>query len=294
MTITTDQAHYLMIGVGAIGLPLANRLATDGYRVTAVSRSPKTDLAASISQLCADARALTAADLGQARHTISHVVIIVTPSGMGEQAYRDSYLAIAQAVVRLRADLPNLQRVVYVSSTGVYGQRAGERIDINTPLETPTSATNQVLLQTEQTLQAAFGTRCTIVRASGIYGRERRRLLAMARDIATGARPATSNNWSNRIMDSDLVNALYHIVTAAAPLPVYLATDSHPVPLHEVLAFIAAYMGLDTANFASQNSANHAAPTTGKRLYGNLSADWLEYPDYQAGYRDILTHSKAE
>lgn len=283
MSTATDQTHYLLIGVGAIGLPLANRLAANGYRVTAVSRTPKADLATSVTHLCTDARTLRAAELGQARATISHVVIIVTPTGTGEQAYRDSYLAIAQAVVRLGADLPNLQRVVYVSSTGVYGQHAGERIDINTPIAPPTSATHRVLLQTEQTLQAAFGARCTIVRASGIYGRKRRRLLAMARDVATGARPAPTNNWSNRIMDSDLVNALYHIVTAAVPLPVYLATDSHPVALHAVLALIAAHMGLKTANFATDST-----PTTGKRLYGNLPADWLTYPNYQTGYRDIL------
>ena len=29
---------------------------------------------------------------------------------------------------------------------------------------------------------------------------------------------------------------------------------------------------------------------TGKRLHSNIPLGWLDYPDWQAGYRDILHH----
>ena len=36
-------------------------------------------------------------------------------------------------------------------------------------------------------------------------------------------------HWSNRIMDSDLVNIIVNVLTIAAPKPLYIATDYAPV-----------------------------------------------------------------
>ena len=294
----------LMIGLGKIGLPVAKQLAAQGHCVIGVSRSTPTDLAfcnpmtaklppdsdnlyqENLHFVTSDARALIIAQLSQWSSQISQICIIVSPDTLSLQYYRDSYYAIAEHVVRLGDHLPNLKRVVFISSTGVYGQNAGEVIDINTPVSAPASATSQVILQTEQLLQQHFEDKSVIIRPSGIYGQSRLRLLTMATQLAAQS-PNTasdypSNTWTNRIMDIDLVSIIVKVTNTGETVPVYLATDNAPVPLYTVLNYLATAQGLNL-------SLPCMEPTTGKRIINNLPATWLNYPDWQSGYQHILS-----
>ena len=294
----------LMIGLGKIGLPVAKQLAAQGHYVIGVSRSTPTDSAfcspvtaklppdndhlyqKNLHFVASDARALIIAQLNQWSSQINQICIIVSPDTLSLQGYHDSYYAIAEHVVRLGDHLPNLKRVVFISSTGVYGQNAGEIIDINTPVSAPTSATSQVILQTEQLLQQHFEDKSVIIRPSGIYGQSRLRLLTMARQLAAQS-PNTasnypSNTWTNRIIDTDLVSIIGKVINVGQTVPVYLATDNAPVPLYTVLNYLATAQGLNL-------SLPCMEPTTGKRIITNLPASWLNYPDWQSGYQHILS-----
>lgn len=294
----------LMIGLGKIGLPVAKQLAAQGHCVIGVSRSTPTDLAfcdpvtAKLSPdndnlyqknlhfVASDARALIIAQLSQWTSQINQICIIVSPDTLSLQGYRDSYYAIAENVVRLGDHLPNLKRVVFISSTGVYGQNAGEVIDINTPVFAPASATSQVILQIEQLLQQHFEDKSVIIRPSGIYGQSRLRLLTMATQLAAQSPNMTSdypsNTWTNRIMDIDLVSIIVKVTNTGETVPVYLATDNAPVPLYTVLNYLATAQGLNL-------SLPCMEPTTGKRIINNLPTTWLNYPDWQSGYQHILS-----
>ena len=294
----------LMIGLGKIGLPVAKQLAAQGHCVIGVSRSTPTDSAfcspmtaklppdndhlyqKNLHFVASDARALIIAQLSQWTSQISQICIIVSPDTPSLQDYRDSYYAIAEHVVRLGDHLPNLKRVVFISSTGVYGQNAGEVIDINTPVFAPASATSQVILQTEQLLQQHFEDKSVIIRPSGIYGQSRLRLLTMATQLAAQSPNMTSdypsNTWTNRIMDIDLVSIIVKVTNTGETVPVYLATDNAPVPLYTVLNYLATAQGLNL-------SLPCMEPTTGKRIINNLPTTWLNYPDWQSGYQHILS-----
>lgn len=294
----------LMIGLGKIGLPVAKQLAAQGHYVIGVSRSTPTDSAfcspvtaklppdndhlyqKNLHFVASDARALIIAQLSQWTSQISQICIIVSPDTLSLQGYRDSYYAIAENVVRLGDHLPNLKRVVFISSTGVYGQNAGEVIDINTPVFAPASATSQVILQTEQLLQQHFEDKSVIIRPSGIYGQSRLRLLTMATQLAAQSPNMTSdypsNTWTNRIMDIDLVSIIVKVTNTGETVPVYLATDNAPVPLYTVLNYLATAQGLNL-------SLPCMEPTTGKRIINNLPTTWLNYPDWQSGYQHILS-----
>ena len=294
----------LMIGLGKIGLPVAKQLAAQGHCVIGVSRSTPTDLAfcnprtaklppdndhlyqENLHFVASDARALIIAQLSQWTSQINQICIIVSPDTLSLQGYRDSYYAIAENVVRLGDHLPNLKRVVFISSTGVYGQNAGEVIDINTPVFAPASATSQVILQTEQLLQQHFEDKSVIIRPSGIYGQSRLRLLTMATQLAAQSPNMTSdypsNTWTNRIMDIDLVSIIVKVTNTGETVPVYLATDNAPVPLYTVLNYLATAQGLNL-------SLPCMEPTTGKRIINNLPTTWLNYPDWQSGYQHILS-----
>ena len=294
----------LMIGLGKIGLPVAKQLAAQGHYVIGVSRSTPTDSAfcspvtaklppdndhlyqKNLHFVASDARTLAIAQLSQWTSQISQICIIVSPDTPSLQDYRDSYYAIAEHVVRLGDHLPNLKRVVFISSTGVYGQNAGEVIDINTPVFAPASATSQVILQTEQLLQQHFKDKSVIIRPSGIYGQSRLRLLTMATQLAAQSPNMTSdypsNTWTNRIMDIDLVSIIVKVTNTGETVPVYLATDNAPVPLYTVLNYLATAQGLNL-------SLPCMEPTTGKRIINNLPTTWLNYPDWQSGYQHILS-----
>lgn len=269
---------YLMIGLGKIGLPVANQLATLGHSVLAISRTNKSDLSKKIEFLAKDARQLTLKDLTNYVNSIQYICITVTPSQSDVQGYQDSYWAISQNICQLADKLPQLKRVFFVSSTSVYGQNSAEIIDVETVIQPPTSATAQVLWKTEQLLQQTFADKCTIIRPSGIYGLARRRLLQLAQDIENKEKPIPENTWTNRIFDTDLVAIMVKILTEKQPLSIYLVTDNEPVPLYRVLQYLA----------SNHLELSNQLPTTGKRLQNNLPDGWLQYATWQQGYQYIL------
>ncbi|WP_199507690.1 MULTISPECIES: SDR family oxidoreductase [unclassified Psychrobacter] len=272
------EARWLIIGQGAIGLEVTNQLAADGHPVTGLARRERNtyDLAANADFMQHDARTLTAEQLAP----FSHIAIIVTPDAYSESGYQDSYLAIAEHLATLAAQLPKLQRMVFISSTGVYGQDSGEWIDKDTVPTTPTRAASQVIYQAEQVLQSAFAARLSIIRPSGIYGKTR--LMRLRQAEKGSAASIDDPHWTNRIMDSDLVQIIVNVLTMETPEPLYIATDYAPVTTQDLMRWLSEQLDTDMP------SVNRAGAVTGKRLHSNIPLTWLRYPDWQMGYQAIL------
>ena len=271
--------RFLIIGQGSIGKPLAERLTAHG-QVMAVAMSAKT-YQVPVTLLQKPAQMLTADDICG----ITHIAIIITPRKQGKVAtsddYKDSYLSVCQSVAQLYRDIASqaqLEQVLFVSSTAVYGENAGEWIDERTPA-VPTSPTAQVLLQAEQALQAVFGDKTVIVRPSGIYHLGSTRLIEQAKSAHHTGVP--SHHYTNRIMDGDLIAILEHILMTSMPKPIYLATDTLPATSFDVLSFIA-----DTLGYPPPAPIDGAM--TGKRIRHNLPDDWLSVPDYRVGYGQVM------
>ncbi|MGE6441916.1 SDR family oxidoreductase [Psychrobacter sp. NPDC078409] len=275
--------NLLIIGQGDIGLPVTNKLAQDGYCVTGLARSERHhyDLIDSADFLQADALTLTTEQL----QAFTHIAIIVTPDEYSTSGYHNSYLAISQHLATLASQLTKLERVVFISSTGVYGQDNGEWIDEHTSPVTPARAASKVILQAEQSLQQGFGDKAIIIRPSGIYGRERLMRLRKARE--PNKDPVPAEHWSNRIMDRDLVNIIAKVLTIKAPKSVYLATDYRPVTTFELGVWLSEQVGETPPTIDNTKTS-----VTGKRLHSNIPLAWLDYADWQTGYRDILNHQE--
>lgn len=275
--------NLLIIGQGDIGLPVTNKLAQDGYCVTGLARSERHhyDLVDSSDFLQADALTLTAEQL----QAFTHIAIIVTPDEYSTSGYHNSYLAISQHLATLASQLTKLERVVFISSTGVYGQDNGEWIDEHTVPVTPVRAASKVILQAEKALQQGFGDKAVVIRPSGIYGRERLMRLRKARE--PNKDPVPAKHWSNRIMDRDLVNIIAKVLTIETPKPVYLATDYRPVTTFELGVWLSEQVGETPPTID-----NTKISVTGKRLHSNIPLAWLDYADWQTGYRDILNHQE--
>lgn len=275
--------NLLIIGQGDIGLPVTNKLAQDGYCVTGLARSERHhyDLVDSGDFLQANALTLTAEQL----QAFTHIAIIVTPDEYSTSGYHNSYLAISQHLATLAPQLTKIERVVFISSTGVYGQDNGEWIDEHTAPATPAREASKVILQAEQALQQGFGDKAIIIRPSGIYGRERLMRLRKARE--PNKDPVPAEHWSNRIMDRDLVNIITKVLTIKMPKSVYLATDYRPVTTFELGVWLSAQVGETPPTIDNTKTS-----VTGKRLHSNIPLAWLDYADWQIGYRDILNHQE--
>jgi len=275
--------NLLIIGQGDIGLPVTNKLAQDGYCVTGLARSERHhyDLVDSADFLQADALTLTTEQL----QAFTHIAIIVTPDEYSTSGYHNSYLAISQHLATLAPQLIKLERVVFISSTGVYGQDNGEWIDAHTAPVTPARAASKVILQAEQALQQGFGDKAVVIRPSGIYGRERLMRLRKAREL--NKEPVPAEHWSNRIMDRDLVNIITKVLTIETPKSVYLATDYRPVTTFELGVWLSEQVGGTPPTIDNTKTS-----VTGKRLHSNIPLAWLDYADWQTGYRDILNHQE--
>lgn len=275
--MTSQQ--WLIIGQGDIGLPVTNELAQHGLLVTGLARGDRSHYALDDKArfIQANAVTLTAEQL----QSFSRIAIIVTPDEHSTAGYHASYLAICQHLASIADELPSLERIIFISSTGVYGQDNGDWIDENTVPIVPERGGSKVILQAEQALQQGFGNKAIIIRPSGIYGRERLMRLRKARDNQKEAIAAMS--WSNRIMDRDLVNIITKVLTIDTPKPLYIATDYAPVTTFELTTWLSQQVGAALPKVDTAKSA-----VTGKRLHSNIPLAWLEFPDWQVGYHDIL------
>ena len=280
-----NTQNLLIIGQGDIGLPITNKLAQEGLNVTGLARRERHHYALDkkANFLQADALTLTAEQL----QNFTALAIIVTPDEYSTSGYHDSYLAISQHLAKLTDKLTNLARIVFISSTAVYGQDSGEWIDEDTAPVMPAREASQVILQAEQTLQQGFGDKAIIIRPSGIYGRERLMRLRNAKEKQK--EPVAAAHWSNRIMDRDLITIIANVMTIDTPKPLYIATDYAPVTTFELGSWLS-----EQIDEVPPVLDDNKKVVTGKRLHSNIPLAWLNHPDWQVGYRDILHYQDKE
>ena len=279
------MAKILIAGCGDLGSGLATELVAQGHSVTGIRRTLP-DFPAGVEGITGDLVDMADDTLPEA----DVVFLIMTPNGRTESAYRTAYFDTAQTLIRRYKSVDKPPKVFFVSSTSVYGQNQGEWIDETTPAR-PTSATAKVLLETEQSLAAAFSS--VSVRCSGIYGSGRYRLL----ETVLSESDWGANSWTNRIHRDDVVAALVLLANCALSekqLPAHvIVTDQTPVSMWEVKLWLATCLEAKVA----VSSGEGFVPTSGKRIQGQylLSQGWrLQYPSYVSGYHELLREFKGQ
>lgn len=206
-----------------------------------------------------------------------------TPPARDVEGYRRGYLMPVENLLSAWEGGPP-RRLIYVSSTRVYGDHDGDWVDETSELR-PADGQADILVEAErQLLDSPHDV--TIVRFSGIYGKSPSRLLERIR----GGQIASAEplHYTNRIHREDCVGFLLHLLRGDSPFaePIYLASDDEPAPMHEVETWLAKEMGVENVE------ATLTPPATNRRCRnGRLRASGyvLKYPDYRAGYRAMMT-----
>jgi len=198
----------------------------------------------------------------------------------------------------LAAVSPEIGRVIYISSTGVYGQVAGEMINEDSVTE-PTREGGRVCLAAEQALAAhPLGQRAVILRLAGIYGPGR--VPNRADLLEQKPLPFDPESSLNLIHVDDAATVVLAAEKSATAPRTYVVADGHPVARGDYYAELARLWNAPPPIFATpgdvdSNSGNTIAPPRRggadkridtARLMSEL-APVLEYPDYRAGLRGV-------
>jgi nucleoside-diphosphate-sugar epimerase len=279
------MANVLIVGCGYVGEALGLRLVDAGHRVFAMRRTPA-GLPESFVPLRAD---VTRHDgIGALPARLDHVVYAVGAKARDEGAYRASYLDGLGNVLRVLGDEGQRpSRIVFTSSTSVYGQRRGEWVDEESPTH-PRGFAGEIMLTAERLLH---GSRypSTVVRLGGIYGPGR---TSLVQHVEAGkAIPVyDAPQYGNRIHRDDAAGAVAHVLGLEAPAPTYLGVDDEPADRAEVLRWIAARMGRSLPEEPAS-----APPRAGSKRCRNAllraSGYAFERPTYREGYADLIPGS---
>jgi nucleoside-diphosphate-sugar epimerase len=229
------RPRLLIVGCGDIGMRLLPLVRTR-FRVFAVTSGPerRAELrAAGAVPIVAD---LDRADSLKRLARLAHYVVHLAPPAPDG--------ALDRRTRRLTAILPEGARLVYVSTSGVYGDCGGALIDETRPVA-PHNPRARRRVDAEQVLRdwgrRARGT-VAIVRAPGIYARERLPLERLGK--GTPALREQDDVYTNHIHADDLARIVALALFRALPGRIYNAVDDSDMKMADYFDAVADTFGL--------------------------------------------------
>ena len=249
----------LIVGCGDIGLRVL-RLLQPRWRVLALTSSPpKVEALRAAGALPLLGNLDDAASLGRLAALADAVLHLAPPPSQGHTDPRTRHLL--QALARSR----RLRCLVYASTSGVYGDAAGERFD-ETRAVNPGTARARRRVDAEAAVRhhgRAFGVRASIVRVPGIYaldregGDPRERVLR-----GTPLLVPADDVYTNHIHADDLARACAAALVRGAPQRIYHAADSSELKMGEHFDAVADAFGLPRPQRITRSEASRRLSET--------------------------------
>jgi nucleoside-diphosphate-sugar epimerase len=290
----------LICGCGYVGTALGRLLRSEGHAVFGLRRTANHPdlLAAGIVPLQGDIS--RRADLAALPGPFDWVVHVASSTGGGTEEYQSVYREGLRNLTRwLGHSNGQPSRLVYTSSTSVYGQTDGSWVDETCPTE-PASETGGILVAAEQLLRAVPPhVQASILRVSGIYGPGRGHLF---RQFVAGkiAAPNASNRWLNMVHRDDVATAIHVLLRHdGAPGLTYNVTDNEPVLANDFLGWVGEQLEprptVPRVEPAAVRPSKRAE--THKRVSNRLLRETIGwepvYPTFREGYAEAIRAVKA-
>jgi nucleoside-diphosphate-sugar epimerase len=280
----------LIFGCGYLGSRIAQLWMGQGHTVYALTRSAEKakmleakGVRAIVGDLLASVPLSLPAELGT-------VLFAVGYDKRSPASIQDVY---ADGVRRALGCLPDsVERFIYISTTGVYGNISGSEVDEHTPCQ-PLRAGSIASRHAEQILEASnFHSRALILRMAGLYGPNR---IPRSTDLVAG-RPieAPERGWLNLIHVDDAAQIVL-LAEQGAPLPrTYVVSDGQPVIRAEYYSELARLLNAPPPKFVEPPGVSPAAARAAsdkrvnpRRMFAELSPT-LQYPSYRQGLAAIV------
>jgi len=278
------MARVLVAGVGAVGGRLAASLAASGHEVWGLRRTPGR-MPAAVHEIVADL--CDPATFDRLPDDLDVVIGCVGADTFDESAYRNAYVdGPRHLLATLAAAERPPRRVLWCSSTGVYGRSDGAWVDEDSPPE-PSSWSGRVLLEGEAAVLAG-PVPASVVRLAGLYGPGRELFVQRLRSgeaTCVGDPP----QWVNLLHLDDAADALAHVAFLDRADDVYLAVDDEPTPRCELLRWLAARLGCPGPRVVAADEAPARRGTKRCRNLRLRGTGWRpRYPSYREGFDALL------
>ena len=280
------MSKTLMIaGCGDVGGRLGQQLSAAGWTVFGLRRNVAL-LPQGILPVAGDLHA-DACPAAWPSEPLDYLVYCAAATDHDEAGYRAAYVDGLRRVLTWLAQYSQRpKRLLFVSSSGVYGQQLGEWVDEQSPAEAG-SYSGRIMREAEQ-LALNSGLPASLVRLTGLYGPGREWLLKQVRQ---GYRVVSEPPlYGNRIHVDDAAGLLAYLLQADARGMAldncYIGVDDQPAPLHDVVAWLREQLEI------SHWSDDSTVRRSGSKRCSNARARALgwtpQYPSYREGYRAIL------
>ncbi len=279
----------LVLGCGYLGSRVAELWRTAGDEVHVVTRS--SDRAQRLRREGYHAIVADVTEPGTlvslpAADTVLYAVGYDRASGKSK---REVYVLGLAAVIHALPDA--LERLIYISSTGVYEQTDGAWVDEASPGRPQRDAARAILAAEVLLRGGRFRSKAIILRLGGIYGPGR--IPRRAQLEAGEAIVAEPEAWLNLIHVHDAANVILAAERMGQLPGLYLVTDGHPVRRRGFYEELARITGSPPPRFTqARASASTGQRSSDKRVSNARMRNELDmrlrYPTYREGLRMIV------
>lgn len=276
--------NVLLVGFGYVGSVLGDLLVEKGHGVVGLRRSKVEANKGRVSFFHGDAA--DASTLARIDVPVDQIVCATSPDARVREAYRAAYPCVVKSLLEA---FPGV-RILLVSSTAVYDQTSGETVDESAPAEASSPTASEIRAAERLLLEAPPDARRVreghvVVRASGIYGPGRTRLVSSL--LHSPPSDEEGALFTSRIHRDDLAGILLFLLERPHIEGVIHASDPHPARLGEIAQWAGAH--LDRTKFAA--AASNLQQRKNRRMMPlrlqQLGYEF-RYPSYAEGYREIL------
>jgi nucleoside-diphosphate-sugar epimerase len=278
-----DMKHLLCFGFGFSAEALAHKLDPIEWSVTGTSRSLEGVAAINAQGF----KGVLFSELQTIAESVTHIVISAPPSDDGDPVllrFKDELVSRAKT----------FEWVAYLSTTGVYGDRAGEWVDEESDLQ-PNTDRGQRRVDAEAAWQSISGLPLHIFRLAGIYGPGRNAFESLKSGKAQ--RVIKQGQIFSRIHVEDIAGVLLASINKPDPGRIYNLADDEPCPPQDVIAHAAELLGLPIPPDVSFEDAKLSAMAksfyadskrvSNARIKNELGYE-LKYPNYRIGLKALL------
>jgi nucleoside-diphosphate-sugar epimerase len=246
----------LIIGCGYIGRALGARALLAGEPVTGVVFTLESSL--QLRKIGIDPLALDL-DQGVEQLPLEGVDRIYYFAPPPDTGVRDTRMGLFLGALRRHRCSP---RIVYVSTTGVYGDCRGALVDESRPVQATTDRARRRLDAELKLLEWGLqgGGELVILRVAGIYGPGRLPLARLRQGLPMIRESEAP--WSNRIHAEDLVTVCEAAMERGTDGEIYNVSDGTPGNMAEYYNKVADLAGLDRPPVISRAEAQEELPAT--------------------------------
>jgi nucleoside-diphosphate-sugar epimerase len=270
----------LIIGCGYLGRRVASLWLARGHEVCAMTRGRTDELRSlGIVSVPGDVRELI--DVG-ALPPAETILYAVAPDRRGGQTPEEVWLTGLIHLTAVLQTWPTRPRLIFVSSTSVYGQADGEEVD-ESALTEPAEESGRVLLAAEQFLRRDAWPGAVVLRLAGLYGPGR---LIRSQSLLKGEPIfADPDGWLNLIHVEDAAAAVVAADELARSGATYNVADGRPVRRRDFYTRLAGLIGAPPPSFAPPAAPDPVNRRVNNRKMREELGVVPRYPSYEEGLR---------